>query len=305
VLPGFKPQQIYMLKNFFFNQLFCDSPEAWQIYIQDPASSALEGMIYFHNYLMFFLLIIGIAVVWFLLEIIRHFTFNKDKKPSLFTHSNVLEIVWTVVPSFVLLLIAVPSFSLLYSLDDLIDPFLTLKIVGHQWYWSYEISDPLHLDSAVFRQGVTIDSYLKSTSELQKGSYRLLETDRRLVLPVESHIRLMVSSTDVLHSATVPSFGFKVDACPGRVSEASLFIKRTGTFYGQCSEICGVNHGFMPIVVEAVTKKEFLAWYASKIEAGASTPILNSPDLPKEAYLITAFCVVIFYTFLVQYINSW
>ena len=274
---------------------------------------------------MFFLLIIGIAVVWFLLEIIRHFTFNKDKKPSLFTHSNTLEIVWTVVPSFVLLLIAVPSFSLLYSLDDLIDPFLTLKIVGHQWYWSYEISDPLHLDSTVFRQGVTIDSYLKSTSELQKGSYRLLETDRRLVLPVESHIRLMVSSTDVLHSATVPSFGFKVDACPGRVSEASLFIKRTGTFFGQCSEICGVNHGFMPIVVEAVTKKEFLAWYASKIEAGAPTPILDSSDGPKvtdhaeeitgsssvhdvTAYEklceITAFCIVILYVLILQSIED-
>jgi cytochrome c oxidase subunit 2 len=175
-----------------------------------------------------------------------------------------LEIVWTIIPALILVLIAVPSFALLYSLDEILDPQITLKIVGHQWYWSYEYSDYLTTQSD---EGFGFDSYLLSADDLTPGAFRLLEVDNRVVLPVNTHIRLLVSAADVLHSWAVPSFGIKVDACPGRLSQASLFIKREGVYYGQCSEICGVNHGFMPIVVKGVSVDTFVTWIAAKLDS--------------------------------------
>jgi len=151
---------------------------------------------------------------------------------------------------------------LLYSLDEILDPQITLKIVGHQWYWSYEYSDYLTTQSD---EGFGFDSYLLSADDLTPGAFRLLEVDNRVILPVNTHIRLLVSAADVLHSWAVPSFGIKVDACPGRLSQASLFLKREGVFYGQCSEICGINHGFMPIVVKSVSISEYLAWLSVKL----------------------------------------
>ena len=155
-----------------------------------------------------------------------------------------------------------PSFALLYSLDELLDPQITLKIVGHQWYWSYEYSDYLTSHSD---EGFGFDSYLIGTDDLTIGAFRLLEVDNRVILPINTHIRLLVSAADVLHSWAVPSFGVKVDACPGRLSQASLFLKREGVFYGQCSEICGINHGFMPIVVKSVSISEYLIWLSVKL----------------------------------------
>jgi len=160
--------------------------------------------------------------------------------------------VWTILPAVVLIFIAVPSFALLYSLDELVDPEMTLKVIGHQWYWSYEYTDILSTRTSA-QNGFSIDSYLLSTEDLApNGSFRLLEVDHKVVLPVKTHIRLLVTAADVLHSWAIPSFGIKIDACPGRLSQGSLFIKREGIFYGQCSEICGVNHGFMPIVIRVV-----------------------------------------------------
>jgi cytochrome c oxidase subunit 2 len=180
-----------------------------------------------------------------------------------FTHSSLLEIVWTILPAVVLMIIAIPSFGLLYSLDELIDPTVTLKVVGHQWYWSYEYSDYATLEGG---ESLNFDSYMIATDDLTNGTFRLLEVDNRLVLPENTHIRLLITSADVLHSWAVPSFGVKVDACPGRLSQASLFIKRLGTFYGQCSEICGVNHGFMPIVVNSVPVDTFVTWVSAKLD---------------------------------------
>jgi len=159
------------------------------------------------------------------------------------------------------MIIAVPSFSLLYSVDEIIDPAITLKVIGHQWYWSYEYSDYVtqHGDSIEF------DSYMIPESDLQQGQLRLLEVDNRLVLPVNTHIRVVVTSTDVLHCWAIPSFATKLDACPGRLNQTSLYIKREGTYYGQCSEICGINHGFMPIVVDAVSLNDYIDWISEKI----------------------------------------
>lgn len=239
---------------------FCDAAEPWQIGIQDPATPYAEGMYGFHSFLISIFFLVGVLVCWLLFYIIFSFNENVNTISSMFTHSSLLEIIWTLFPAIVLLIVAVPSFSLLYSLDELTDPAISLKVVGHQWYWSYEISD------FSFKEAdIEFDSYMISSDDLTLGAFRLLEVDNRVILPVNTHIRVLITAADVLHSWAVPSFGLKVDACPGRLNQASLFIKREGVFYGQCSEICGVNHGFMPIVVKAVSLDTYTKWAVGKV----------------------------------------
>jgi len=242
---------------------FCDAAESWQIGFQDPASPVMEGMINFHNYIMLFLISIGIIVLWILYKVIINFNEKNNPIPQKFTHSSALEIIWTIIPAVVLIFIAVPSFGLLYSLDELIDPTITLKIIGHQWYWSYEYSD---FDGIIGNENLSFDSYLQAESDLRPSRFRLLEVDNKIALPTNIHIRLLITSADVLHCWTVPSFGIKVDACPGRLSQASLFIKREGHYFGQCSEICGVNHGFMPIAVHSLSIEKYIGWLSLKMK---------------------------------------
>jgi cytochrome c oxidase subunit 2 len=222
----------------------------------------MEAIINFHNDLSFYLVIIGVFVGWLLGRCIYLYDESRNKESSMFVHSTFIEIVWTVVPAIILLFIAVPSFSLLYSLDESIDPVLTLKVIGHQWYWSYEYSDYGYLKA----DSLNYDSYMVPQEELRTGQLRLLEVDNRVVLPLRTPIRVLVTAADVLHCWAVPSFGLKVDACPGRLNQIATYIKRTGIFYGQCSEICGVNHGFMPIVVEVVPLPAYTAWLLAKLE---------------------------------------
>jgi cytochrome c oxidase subunit 2 len=247
----------------FLNTVFCDAPEHWQIGMQDPATPIMEAMNHFHNYLMLFLIGIGLAVFWLMYCAAAEFERSQQSNHFVFTHSSVLEIIWTVVPAVILVLIAIPSFALLYSLDDVSDPALTLKVIGHQWYWSYEYSDYATLEGG---ETLTFDSYMLPTSDLFLGAFRLLEVDNRVVLPTSTHVRVLISSADVLHSWAIPALGIKVDATPGRLSQASLFLKREGVYYGQCSEICGVNHAFMPIVIKAVSKETFVEWIKAKLE---------------------------------------
>lgn len=190
----------------------------------------------------------------------KHFANLKQVAFIKFEHHTLLEIIWTIIPSLILLAIAVPSFILLYSMDEIIDPSITIKAVGHQWYWSYEYSDyKVEFDDIEF------DSYMIPDEELEIGQLRLLEVDNPVVLPVNTHIRVILTSNDVLHSWAVPSLGVKTDCVPGRLNQVSIFLKRLGTFYGQCSEICGVNHGFMPIVVKSVTLDQYLSWLTNKL----------------------------------------
>jgi len=242
----------------------CDAAERWQLGMQDPATPIMEAMIHFHNYLMLFLIGIGAAVFWMMYVLVRDFSYKDPSRYFVFTHSSLLEIIWTIIPAILLLLIAVPSFALLYSLDDILDPSMTLKVIGHQWYWSYEYSDYATLEGG---DTISFDSYMISTTDLSEGTFRLLETDNRVFLPTNTHIRVLVTSADVLHSWAVPSLGIKVDATPGRLTQASLFLKREGVFYGQCSEICGVNHGFMPIVVTAVDKFSYTKWLKTQLKS--------------------------------------
>lgn len=247
----------------FSHIILCDAAESWQLGLQDPATPVMEGIINFHNHLMFFMVFIAMFVFWMLSRILAYFTIEKNPKAEQFTHSTILEIVWTIIPACVLLVIAIPSFALLYSLDEMIDPTTTLKIVGHQWYWSYEYSDYSTLDGG---DTLNFDSYMLPVEDIVTGAFRLLEVDNRVLLPINTHIRLLVTAADVLHSWAVPSFGIKVDACPGRLTQASLFLKRAGVYYGQCSEICGVNHAFMPIVVRGVPVDEYVSWIAIRLD---------------------------------------
>jgi len=241
--------------------VWCDYPQDWQVTFQDPASPLMEGIINLHHDIMFFMFVIAGVVFWMLGRTLYLFNHKRNEVPSRNTHGTTLEIVWTVTPSILLMIIAVPSFALLYSLEEVIDPAITMKAIGRQWYWSYEYSDYMGDDG----EPIQFDSYMIPDDELEPGQLRLLEVDNRVVLPTDTHIRVLVTGGDVLHSWAVPSLAIKMDGVPGRLNQVSLFIHREGVYYGQCSELCGVNHGFMPIVIEAVPVKDYIAWVAEQI----------------------------------------
>jgi cytochrome c oxidase subunit 2 len=259
---------------YLFNKIFM-----WGF--QDPASPIMEAIVDLHNYIMFYLISIVIFVFSMMALILLTFYYDQTypQKESVMSsrlsllkinrvvHGTVIEIVWTITPSIILMLIAVPSFALLYSMDEVIDPAINLKLIGHQWYWSYEYSDTKRAvsfeDSKTYTGNVAFDSYMIPDDELKFGQLRLLEVDNEVVLPVDTHIRVLITAADVLHSWAVPALGVKMDAVPGRLNQVSLFIKRPGVYYGQCSELCGVNHGFMPISVHAVSMKQYLLWLKS------------------------------------------
>ena len=251
---------IFLISGSFLTYSFCDHAQAWQLSFQDPATPIMEGIVDLHHDIMFFLVIVCVFVLYLLVRVVLNYLATKDNYYKV-VHGKVIEIVWTVTPSFILAAIAVPSFALVYSMDEVTDPAITIKAVGHQWYWSYEYSDY----NTSQNESIAFDSYMVPDDELEAGQLRLLDVDNPIYVPTETHIRLIVTSDDVLHSWTIPSFGVKVDACPGRLHQASMFIKREGTFYGQCSEICGVNHGFMPICVKAVPLDEYVAWVSSQL----------------------------------------
>jgi cytochrome c oxidase subunit 2 len=248
--------QIYI--PIFTSSWFGDSGSAYQLGFQDPATTVMEGIFLFNLHLLFVIIGIVLLVGWLLFLVLRNFTELSNSKAANFNHNNQIEIIWTSIPAFILLSLASPSFSLLYSLDEISNSELTLKILGHQWYWSYEISD---FNSCSGTQHLKYSCYMLTDESLKErntvGFFRNLETNKRVVLPTNTHLRLLITAVDVLHSWTIPSFGVKVDACPGRLNQANLFIKRFGIFFGQCSEICGVNHGFMPIVLLAVPSIQY------------------------------------------------
>lgn len=248
---------VQIQRSYLSTKVNGDTPWGTQTGLQDPAAIFMEGLFAFNGKLLPVIAAIIVLTAWIILTVLQ---LNKEvlrSNVSAFSHSNVVEVVWTTTPALVLLSLAIPSFSLLYSMDEVASPELSLKILGHQWYWTYEISDFLSCSKG---KNLKYSAYLLSPEFLKQnpiGIFRNLETNRRLVLPANSHLRLLVTAVDVLHSWTIPSFGIKIDGCPGRVNQANLFIKRFGVFFGQCSEICGVNHGFMPIAVVAVSNSQF------------------------------------------------
>jgi cytochrome c oxidase subunit 2 len=250
-----------MLNNIsIFNTIFNDAPQPWQIGFQDSAAPAFTGIVELHNTIFFYLIVICVGVFWVLGSVM--YNFNSNNSPIVhkyLNHGTLIELIWTITPALILTVIAFPSFRLLYLLDEVTSPTITIKVVGHQWYWSYEYSDYVNESG----ESIEFDSYMIPESDLELGQLRLLDVDNKMIIPVDCHIRLIVTGADVIHSFAVPSLGLKIDATPGRLNQSSILAERVGTFYGQCSEICGVWHGFMPIAVEAVSVQDYLAWVDS------------------------------------------
>nr|BBG74516.1 cytochrome c oxidase subunit II [Desmodema polystictum] len=223
-----------------------------QLGFQDAASPVMEELLHFHDHALMIVFLISTLVLYIIIAMVSTKLTNKY-----ILDSQEIEIIWTVLPAVILILIALPSLRILYLMDEVNDPHLTIKAMGHQWYWSYEYTD---------YEDLGFDSYMIPTQDLSAGQFRLLETDLRMVVPVESPIRILVSAEDVLHSWAVPALGVKMDAVPGRLNQTAFITSRPGVFYGQCSEICGANHSFMPIVVEAVPLKHFESWSSLMLE---------------------------------------
>nr|AIU44670.1 cytochrome c oxidase subunit 2 [Cyanophora paradoxa] len=245
-----------------FLKIFAEHPYPWQPYFQDSATPIMEGIVNLHNDLMFFLIVIAIFVVWMLTRTVMLYIKSNNPIASNIVHGTAIEIAWTVTPSIILMMVAIPSFALLYSMDEMVDPVITLKVIGHQWYWSYEYSD--YIANEKLEKSLNYDSYMVPEEDLELGQLRLLEVDNRVLLPIGSHVRAIVTAADVIHSWAIPSLGIKCDGIPGRLNQIGIFIKREGVYYGQCSEICGVNHGFMPIVIEAVNLTNYVNWIKTK-----------------------------------------
>ena len=227
-------------------------PEPWQMNLQEPATPLMEQIVNFHDLLLIVITLISLFVLALLVYVIMKFNEKANPNPSRTTHNTTIEVLWTVIPVVILVVIAVPSFKLLYKSDVIPKVDMTIKATGHQWYWNYE-----YVDHGNF----SFDANMIADEDLKEGQLRLLETDNRVVIPSNSVVRIQVTAADVLHAWTIPAFGQKIDAVPGRLNEIWIGpVKNEGVYYGQCSELCGIRHGFMPIAVEVVSKEKFDAW---------------------------------------------
>ena len=249
-------------------------PTDWEVDFQTALSPSMERIVDFNLMVTIIIVIITAFVFALMAWIVIRYNKKRNPVPSKTTHNTMLEVIWTVVPVIILLVIAVPSFRLLYFTDKVAEADMTLKAIGHQWYWSYEYPD--HGD-------FTFDAIMLEEDELEEGQPRLLATDEAVVLPVGAKIRLLTTADDVIHSWAIPAFGVKMDSVPGRVNETWFQINREGTYYGQCSELCGTLHGFMPIMIEAVSQEEFDAWVEFAREEYAS-----ANDSPTEVAALDA-----------------
>ena len=239
-----------------------DQPKPWQTGLQEAATPLMERITSFHNLLLIIITVISLFVLALLVIVVVKYNEKANPTPSKTTHNTMIEVLWTVIPVLILVVIAIPSFKLLYQSDVVPKTDMTIKAIGNQWYWTYE-----YPDNGKF----SFDSNMLAADKLKPGQPRLLEVDNRVVIPVDTVVRLQITANDVLHSWTIPAFGRKLDAVPGRLNETYIGpVKKEGVYYGQCSELCGANHGFMPIAVEVVSKAKFDAWVAEAKKKFAS-----------------------------------
>ncbi|RMF11728.1 MAG: cytochrome c oxidase subunit II [Alphaproteobacteria bacterium] len=236
-------------------------PEPWQLGFQPSVTEVGDRVHGFYDLLMWIITLITLFVTGLLAYVIIRFNRKANPDPSKTSHNTLIEVIWTGVPILILVLIAVPSFKLLYFQNEVGEADLTIKATGHQWYWSYEYPD---------EDGLTYDAIMLSDEERKPGQPRLLATDTHVVVPVGKKVRMLVTASDVIHAWTIPAFGVKVDAVPGRINETWFAVEKEGIYYGQCSELCGVRHAFMPIVVEAVSQEKYDAWLAEAKELYAT-----------------------------------
>nr|QDI93416.1 cytochrome c oxidase subunit II [Pygovepres vaccinicola]QDI93429.1 cytochrome c oxidase subunit II [Pygovepres vaccinicola]QDI93442.1 cytochrome c oxidase subunit II [Pygovepres vaccinicola]QDI93481.1 cytochrome c oxidase subunit II [Pygovepres vaccinicola]QDI93494.1 cytochrome c oxidase subunit II [Pygovepres vaccinicola] len=224
-------------------------PTWLNISFQNANSPLMEQLIFFHDHTLMILMMITITVSYIMMTTMYNKMINRY-----LLEGQTIELIWTILPAVILMFIALPSLKILYLMDEINNPLMTIKAIGHQWYWSYEYSD---------MKNIEMESYMKPSNSLENNEFRLIDVDNRIILPMNSNIRILVTSSDVIHSWTIPSLGVKIDGTPGRLNQGTLNMNRPGLLYGQCSEICGANHSFMPIVVESISMNQFMNWLNS------------------------------------------
>jgi len=269
-----------MLKKFAYTlflllpgSVLANQPKDWQLGFQKSASETMDDIVWFHDYM---LLPVITAITVFVLFLIAYacirFRASKNKEASTTSHNTFIEVIWTLVPCLILIVLAVPSFKVLYSQDEIPKADVTIKAIGYQWYWGYEYPD----------ENIIFDSYMIEEKDLKEGQPRLLSVDNEVYVPVNKVVKVMITANDVLHAWALPSFGVKRDAVPGRINETWFKADRTGTFYGQCSELCGIKHAFMPITVNVVTEEEYNQWLEKAKVEFAKEEINNNIKLAKQ-----------------------
>ncbi len=240
-----------LLSLLTYGQLVAEQPKDWQLGFQKSASKSMSDIVLFHDYMLLpIITAITVFVLFLVIYACIRFRATKNKIASQTSHNTTIEIIWTLVPCLILIIMAVPSFKVLYSQDKVPPADVTVKAIGYQWYWGYEYPD----------ENIIFDSYMIEDKDLKANQPRLLSVDNEVVVPVNKNIKVLITANDVLHAWALPSFGVKRDAVPGRINETWFRADRTGTFYGQCSELCGIKHAFMPITVRVVTDEEYKKW---------------------------------------------
>ena len=248
--------------------VFADQPRDWQLGFQDAASQSMYEIVSFHNSILLPIIIaISVFVLFLMAYACFRFRESRNPNPSKTTHNVAIEVLWTLIPCLILIVMAVPSFKILYSQDTIPKADVTIKAIGYQWYWGYEYPD----------ENIIFDSYMIEEKDLQQGQPRLLAVDNEVIVPVNKVVKVLITANDVLHAWALPAFGVKRDAMPGRVNETWFKADRVGTFYGQCSELCGIKHAFMPITVNVVTDQEYKEWLKkAKVEFAQNDSSINN-----------------------------
>ena len=264
----------YLLLSTFLSNLACaDQPKDWHLGFQQAASKGMEDIVWFHDYMLVpIITAISVFVLFLILYACIRFRASRNPVASTTSHNTLVEVLWTLIPCLILIVMAVPSFKVLYSQDKIPKADVTIKAVGYQWYWGYEYPD----------ENIIFDSYMVEDKDLKNNQPRLLTVDNQVYVPVNKVVKVMITANDVLHAWALPSFGVKRDAVPGRINETWFKADRTGTFYGQCSELCGIKHAFMPITVNVVTDDEYNLWLEEAKQKFAKEDFDNNIKIVKK-----------------------
>ena len=264
---------VYSLLFIFPSSVIANEPVDWQLGFQKSASKSMSDIVWFHDYMLLpIITAITVFVLFLLAYACIRFRASKNPVASTTSHNTTIEVIWTLVPCLILIVMAVPSFKVLYSQDEIPKADVTIKAIGYQWYWGYEYPD----------ENIVFDSYMIADKDLKEGQPRLLAVDNEVVVPVNKVVKVMITANDVLHAWALPSFGVKRDAVPGRINETWFKADRTGTFYGQCSELCGIKHAFMPITVNVVSEEDYNQWLEKAKVEFAKEEISNNIKIAKK-----------------------
>ena len=256
-----------ILATTYSTSVLANQPKQWQLGFQDSASQSMTEIVSFHNNILLPIIIaISVFVLFLMIYTCIRFRASKNPNPSKTTHNVAVEVLWTLIPCLILIVMAVPSFKILYKQDTIPKVDLTIKAIGYQWYWGYEYPD----------ENIIFESYMIKEDELKENQPRLLTVDNEVVVPVNKVVKVLITANDVLHAWALPSFGVKRDAVPGRINETWFKAEKVGTYYGQCSELCGIQHAFMPITVRVVTDEEYAIWLADAKMKFAREPITEN-----------------------------